>query len=169
MEEYKYPEIFLRDEKSNKYICRVSDEYVLVKEPVSNECYGHIIYEDILKYFDLANPILEKDVIVVPEFSDEELLKGLFVKKGTKLCLIEISGYEPYVSPREGGKINVKDKIGMVITNKYEVRVIKSPCEGVVIFVINIVWEKPEKYILAVVSENDVRQITIRKSQGNRV
>ncbi len=169
MEEYKYPEIFVRDEKSSKYICRISDEYVLVKEPVSNECYGHIIYEGILKYFDLANPILEKDVIVIPEFSDEELLKGLFVKKGTKLCLIEISGYKPYIPPREGEKINVKDKIGVVITNKYEVRVIKSPCRGVVIFVINIVWEKPEKYILAVVSENDVRQITIRKSQGNSV
>jgi len=169
MEEYKYPEIFVEGVDSNKYICKVSDEYVLTKTPISNECYGHIIYEDILGYFDLSNPILKKDVIVVPEFSDEELLKGLLIRKNTELCLVEIKGYEPYVYPREGEKIDIRDKIGFVVTNKYEVRVIKSPCKGIVVFVINIVWEKPEKYILAVVSENDARQITIRKSKRNSV
>ncbi|MCD6301040.1 MAG: DUF2118 domain-containing protein, partial [Staphylothermus sp.] len=132
--------------------------------------FTNIIYENILNYIDLVEAQIRINTIVIPEFTpDKEEIKGLFVKENTSLCLIEVKGIQPHVFTREGDKINEKDKIAYTITGKGEVRVTKSPCKGVVLLVINLPWEQPEKYILAVVSKDDVREIIIRKSQEDRI
>lgn len=107
--------------------------------------------------------MLLRSFIVIREYGKEPL-RGLLIEKNTRPCLIEIKGYKPLVLTTEGKKIDKGDKIAYVITNKGEVRVIRSPCSGVVVLVINLPWEKPEKYILVVVGENEYRQIIIRKN-----
>ncbi len=172
MEKYNYPEIFVKGLHDGKYcIVQTNNEFYLIeKEKLGrdvdkNKIYTNIIYEEILNYVDLVEARIQIDTIVVPEFTlDKKELKGIFVKKDTPLCLIEVKGIQPYVFIKEGDNVDEKDKIAYTITGKGEVRVTKSPCKGIVLLVINLPWEQPEKYILAVVSKDDAREIIIRKS-----
>ncbi len=162
-----FPEVFVENIESDKYIVELDkNTYLLVNNLETksyNRFFGHIVYEDILKYIDIAKPVIKRSFIIVKKYGLDKM-SGYLVEYNTIPCLIEIKGYQPYVFISEGDSIEEKDKIGYVVTNKGEVNVIKSPCKGTVVLLINIVWEKPEKYILVVVRKNDTRPITIRKS-----
>lgn len=169
---YLFPEVFVEDVVSEKYVVEISeDSYLLVMDGEIDRkkfkrVFGHIIYEDVLKYIDLSKNALEKTVVVVEKYGLDEM-NALLVEKNTPLCILEIKGLSPYVFVHEGYSINKHDKVAYVITNKGEVRSVKSPCEGVVFLVINISWEKPEKYILMVVGRNEYRRIVVRKGSRN--
>ncbi|ABN69924.1 conserved hypothetical protein [Staphylothermus marinus F1] len=171
MEKYRYPEVFVEGVESDKYVLEINEHYILVltKEDLEKyvnykRVFGHIIYEHIINYIDLVKPATKKAFIVIPEYSGEKEMNGFLIDENKKLCLIEVKGIQPYVFPREGDEIEERDKVAYIITGKGEVRTIRSPCKGVVLLVINFPWEKPEKYVLAVVNKNDIREITIRKS-----
>jgi hypothetical protein len=168
LNEYSFPEVFLENISSDKYyIVEKNNEYILTdkleKYTGYKRFFGHIIYEDILNYIDLTKPLITKSLIIIPRFNPEEEMKGLLVEKNTSVCLIEVKGVQPYVFPRESDFIEENEKIAYIVTGKGEVRVIKSPCKGIVLLIINLPWEKPEKYILVVVDRDAARQITIRK------
>lgn len=171
MEKYRFPEVFVEGIENSKYIVEIDDQYILVlsrdvldKYSGCKRVFGHIVYEDIAEYLDITKPATTKSFIIIPEYSGEEIMKGFLVEENTDICLIEVKGVQPYVFPREGEKVKERDKVAYIITGKGEVRVVRSPCEGMVLLVINFPWEKPERYILAVVNKDDVREITIRKS-----
>ncbi|ADI32729.1 DUF2118 family protein [Staphylothermus hellenicus] len=170
MEKYRYPEIFVEGVEGDKYILEINGHYALAftKEDIDNVNYkrvfGHIVYEHIINYIDLVKPATKKAFIVIPEYSGEKEMKGFLIDENKKLCLIEVKGVQPYVFPREGDVIEERDKVAYIITGKGEVRTIRSPCKGVVLLVINFPWEKPERYVLAVVNKDDIREIIIRKS-----
>jgi hypothetical protein len=90
-------------------------------------------------------------------------MEGLLVEDTARPCLIEVKGHRPHVFLREGDSVREGDKIAYVITSKGEVRTIRSPCEGVVVLVVNFPWERPEKYVIVVVSRDECREISIRK------
>ncbi len=168
MNEYSFPELFLENTPSDKYyIIEKNNEYILVEKPRKYTGYkrffGHIIYEEILSYMDSTKPFITKSLIVIPRFNPDEEMKGLLVEKNTSVCLVEVKGVQPYVFPHESEFIEENEKIAYIVTGKGEVRVVKSPCRGIVLLVINLPWEKPEKYILVVVDKDATRQITIRK------
>ncbi len=165
--EYAFPEVFVEGVESNKYLLEtINGDYVIVddKDRYSySRFFGHILYEDVLKYIDVIRPAITKSLIVVKKYQRKEMT-GLLVERDVIPCLIEIRGYRPVVFINEGDHVEEGDKISYVITNKGEVRVERSPCSGVVLLVINIAWEKPEKYIVVVVGRDEFRQITIRES-----
>ncbi|MET1160722.1 MAG: DUF2118 domain-containing protein [Thermoprotei archaeon] len=164
--EYAFPEIFVENTDSSNYIVELeSGVYVLAKTKPSKytRFFGHIIYEKALEYVDLTAPLIKNSMIIVPKFSGSET-KGILVEKGIKPCLAEIRGYKPLLTIREGSSVNEGDKIAYIITGKGEVRTYRSPCSGVLVLAVNIVWEKPEKYILVFVGKNDAREITIREN-----
>lgn len=168
MEKYAYPEVFVRGITYSPLILKRKNEYILVAElPTEeeyDEIYGHIIYENVLDLaLDLVKPEITKELIVIKEFTGKDEMKGLIIPEGIKPCLIEVKGASPYVFYNEGDEIREGDKLAYVVTRKEEVRVIRSPCEGIVVLNINITWEKPEKYIMVVVGKDELRQITIRK------
>ncbi len=173
-ENYAFPEVYLEDEESDIAIIYVNDEYILTrdKEKImkAEKKYGHILYEDVIdKAIDLVEPRITKEIIVIPEYTGSDEMKAYIIPKNTKPCLIEVKGIQPYVFIEELSEIDEKDKIAYTITGKGEVRVTRSPCKGVVVLVVNLPWEKPERYIIVVVRRDELRQITVRKDKGNRV
>ncbi len=144
----------------------MDNEYILVTKRENyryKRFFGHIIYEHVLDYIDLVKPLILNSFIVIKKFG-EDPMNGLLVEKNISPCLVEIRGHQPLVFVNEGDEIEEGDKIAYTITNKSEIRVTRSPCSGIVVLVINLPWERPERYILVVVGKNECRQITIRKS-----
>ncbi len=164
LENYEFPEVYVEGIKSDYYIVETSNgKYRFSKEPVGR-FFGHIIYEDVVdKALDLVEAIFKRTVIVVPKFRDKGDLDAFLVEKGTKNCLVEVKSIHPYVFVKEGDKVDLHDKIAYMVTGKGEVRVYKSPCKGLVLLVVNFPWEKPERYLIVVVGENDVRRIKIKR------
>ncbi|OYT39478.1 MAG: hypothetical protein B6U89_04055 [Desulfurococcales archaeon ex4484_58] len=166
MNEYAFPEVFVENIESDKYVLELDENtYVLVKKRENysyRRFFGHIIYEHILEYINLTKPLIERSFIVIKKYTGGEM-NGMLIEKNITPCLAEVSGIYPYILVSEGEKISNKDKIAYIITNKGEIRTIKSPCDGFIALIINITWEKPEKYILVVVKENEFRRITIRE------
>lgn len=165
---YAFPEVFVEDRGSNKYIILLNDEYQLTSNPEkvskSEKRYGHILYENIVdEAVDLVEPRITRGFIVIPHYTGEDSMKAYIVEKNVKPCLIEVKGVYPHILVEEMDEIDEKDKIAYVITGKNEVRVIRSPCRGVVVLVINFPWEKPERYLLVVVGRDELREITVRK------
>ncbi len=166
---YSFPEVFVRNQHGDKYIVRRGDEYLLVEDKnivaSSSEFYGHVMYEDVVeKAIDLIEPLITRDIIIIPRYTNEEFMHGLLVKNNTKPCLIEIKGSSPIIFINEDEIIDYEDKIAYIVTGKREVRTVKSPCKGRVVLVVNFPWEKPERYLVVVVRPDEVREIRIRKS-----
>jgi len=169
---YYYPEVFVEGVESDLYIVETKNgEYVLTKNrDVFNHSrfFGHIIYENVLEYIDLLNATISRGIIVIKEFG-KNVMEGLLAEKNTRVCIVEIQGHRPIVFVNEGDEINEHDELAYTISRKGVIRSIKSPCSGVILLVVNITWEKPEKYILVVVNRDEYRSITIGESEGNRV
>ncbi len=165
---YSFPEVYVEDIESDKYIVLLNGEYILTsdKEKISasSRRYGHILYENVVeKAIDLTTPLITREVIVIPHYTGEEYMKAYIIPRNTKPCLIEVKGYSPYVFVDELDEVDEKSKIAYIVTGKNEVRTIRSPCRGVVVLVVNFPWEKPERYIIVVVGRDELREITIRK------
>jgi len=168
MNNYAFPEIFVEGEKGEKYIIRQNNEYYLVEHRIPKNydtIYGHILYEDIIeKAIDLLSSRTTREFIVIPKYTGAKEMQAYLVKADINICLVEVKGISPYVLINEEDIIDEGDKIALIITGKNEVRVVRSPCKGVPVLIVNFPWEKPERYIIVVVDKNDVRRITVRKS-----
>jgi len=166
-EDYAFPEVYVEGvTPSNEYVVEINGSYLLAKTPDfenAKRFFGHVVYEDILNSLDLIEATVKQSFLVIRKYG-LPLMEGLLVEKNTKLCFIEVRGRYPVVFVSEGDNVDVGDKIAYIVTGKGEVRVVKSPCSGIVVLSINITWERPEKYILVVVDRNECRRVTIRKS-----
>jgi len=166
-EEYFFPEVYVEGlAPANEYVVEIDGDYFLSKTysvPGAKRFFGHIIYEDILNYIDLTEPRIRRSFILIKKYGPQ-IMSGILVEENTKPCLMEVRGRQPIILISEGDEVSERDKIAYTITNKGEVRTFRSPCTGLLVLNINIPWERPEKYILVVVSKNECREITIRKS-----
>ncbi len=165
MSEYEFPEVFVEGVEGDYYIVYKDGEYFFSKTPGGEKYYGHILYEDVVeKAVDLVEAKMKKSIIVIPKFRPSGELEAILVEEGTSICLMEIKGADPIVFVSEGDEVEERDKIAYIITGKGEVRVYKSVCSGIVTLVINFPWERPERYILVVVSKDDARRIIVKRS-----
>ncbi|MCY0868516.1 MAG: DUF2118 domain-containing protein [Desulfurococcus sp.] len=162
MSDYIFPELFVKNVESKRIICRRGDEFTMTSQPSDScsEIYGSIPYEDVLRYIDLENPALKASIILVDR---RELPKALLFEEGTPLCLQEVTGRRLYYI---GGLKHVRrgELVVYTVTGKHEVRSTRSVCEGFLLAVIDLTWEKPEKIVL-VVSVEQPREISIRESE----
>ncbi|RLG81706.1 MAG: DUF2118 domain-containing protein [Thermoprotei archaeon] len=172
--EYYFPEVFVEGIKSYKYVVETNtNEYIVVPSHIIESysykrLFGHVVYEDALRYIDLVKPEIVKSIVVIKKYGGG-VMKGMLVEKGVTPCLAEAKGYRVYVEVREGDVIERSDRVAYIITSKGEIRIYRSPCTGLVLLVVNIVWDKPEKYILVVVNRDEAREITIREATRNSV
>jgi len=162
---YEFPEVYVEGVSGDYYIVYSNGVYSFSSEPVGEKYYGHILYEDIIREaIDLVKAVSTREFIVVPRYKREGDLEALRVSRDARLCIMEVAGVQPIVFLSEGDIVEEGDKIAYIITGKSEVRVYKSLCSGIVVLVVNITWEKPEKYIVVVVKQDDVRRIIIKRS-----
>ncbi len=163
---YFYPELYVENIFSNKIIVETGNgdfiKITVQKPPVNLRFYGYVLYEDVFNYLDLPGSQLCRDVIVLYD-KDNGLYRGIYLSRNVKLRLIEIRGYEPVILVREGDFVTKNSSIAYIVTKKREVRNIKSSIDGYVVLIVEIFWEKPERYVLAVVDKNEFRQIAVRE------
>ncbi|MCD6487881.1 MAG: DUF2118 domain-containing protein [Desulfurococcales archaeon] len=165
---YEFPEVFVKGVKGDYFIVLFDKEYVIRDKVYEDkEFFGHILYENILNYIDLVNATIKEDIIIIPQFNPEKIMNALYIKHNTPLCIIEVKGVSPYVLISEGALVKENDKIAYVVTGKGEIRVYKSPCTGIVALVVNLPWEKPERYVIIVVDEKHVKRVRVRRAKTN--
>ncbi|MEM0380528.1 MAG: DUF2118 domain-containing protein [Desulfurococcaceae archaeon] len=166
---YVFPEVFIENNYSNKCIVEtLNNEYIMIEcseldKYGYKKYFGSIPYESVLEYIDLVESVSRRGIVVAKRESNR-FLNGFLIETGTKLCIIEITGYEIFVDAIEGEEILEGRRIAYIVTNKNDIRVYKSPCSGLILLVIDVSWEKPCRYIVVVVDKNECRRINIRES-----
>jgi len=158
-------EVYVEDVNSSKYICFKNQKPVHIKERLTDctRLFGEVPYERVLDYVDLERAVNTRSIIVLREDPSLRELNGFIVEKGTLLCLQEVTGKFIYFLVGEGTKISSGDIIAYHVTGKFEVRSIKSKCEGQVALIVDMPWEVPRRAVVVVVPF-ECRRITIEKS-----
>lgn len=163
MSSYEYPEVFIEGGGEEPYINVVDEQYFLSKKVVSERFYGHIVYEDVVeKALNIEELITTRSIVVVPRLGFNKDLEGIFIPKGTPICIDEVMGRVAIIHVSEGDAVSFGDKLASIVTGKGDVRTHRTSCSGVVILVIGYVWLKPEKYIVVTVGEEHARRISIK-------
>ncbi|MEM1533353.1 MAG: DUF2118 domain-containing protein [Zestosphaera sp.] len=163
MNSYEYPEVFIEGGGEEPYINVVDEHYFLSKKVVSEKFYGHVIYEDVVeKALNIEELITTRSIVVVPRLSLNKDLEGIFIPKGTPICIDEVIGRAAIIYVSEGDVISVGDKLASIVTGKGDVRTYRTSCSGIVVLVVGYVWLKPEKYIVVTVGEEHARRISIK-------
>ncbi len=80
------------------------------------------------------------------EVCNERLGKCVAIKKGEEVAIIEVEGTEIFLSKDEGEGVGKWEKIGYIVTGKGESRTIKTPVEGKILFIQEVLGEKASRY-----------------------
>ncbi|MCS7110899.1 MAG: DUF2118 domain-containing protein [Ignisphaera sp.] len=80
----------------------------------------------------------------------------LYSREGSKVEIVEASGRKVHPLVFEGNRVEFGDKLFYVVTNKNEVRTIKSRIKGIVIFVGEIFSDSIRREVMAIIDEGDV-------------
>ena len=91
-----------------------------------------------------------KETVIV---CNERLGKCVKAPKGTDIKVVEAEGREVYLTKDEAEDVGRWDKLGYVITGKGEGRTIKTPKAGKIIFIEEVLGEKPDHYRIYVALE----------------
>ncbi|MEM2025113.1 MAG: DUF2118 domain-containing protein [Desulfurococcaceae archaeon] len=165
-EQYVFPEVFVKGCSNGKYICFTSGAYFLsLKADGSVKCdevYGLIPYERLVEFIDLEKGKLKTSVITLREELGKEIYEGYIVEPDAELCLQEIVGNYIYFLKDDGSNVKRGNKLAYIVTNKLEARSVKSRCDGLLLFIIDMPWMEPRRGLLVVV-KSGYRHATIRK------
>ena len=165
-EEYLFPEVYVEGVRSEKCLCGEREEFF--KLPCNadlSHClgvYGQIPYEQALNYIDLIEAKTKATLIVVKDKPGASSAQGFLVEKNTEVCLQQVSGDFVYFFTREGSTVKKYNTIAYIVTGKFEVRNVRSICEGLVALIIDMPWEVPRKALVVVT--HVYRPVTARKS-----
>jgi len=107
--------------------------------------------------------VATRSIIALHEEPSLRELEGFIIEKGTPLCLQEVTGKFIYFLVSEGSEISNGDIIAYHVTSKFEVRNVKSKCEGQVAFIVDMPWEVPRKAIV-VVTPSECGRVTVEKT-----
>lgn len=140
---------------SKIYIDRASQTFCHHDE--SGEEYVEIVYEMVLDYVidvDLGRVIL--DLAIYSPTRDSLL----YIKEGSIVEIVEVSGKKIYPLISEGSRVEFGDKLFYVLTNKNEVRVARSSVRGIVVFIGETFSEGTHREVAAIASAGDVREFS---------
>ncbi|MEL9939791.1 MAG: DUF2118 domain-containing protein [Ignisphaera sp.] len=112
-----------------------------------------IVYEALPELaIDVEKGIVKTSfAIYLPE--NDQLL---YVDTATKAFIIEASGKNVYPLVSEGKVVSEHEKIFYVVTNKFEVRVIRAEVRGIVVYIGDALDSETSKMILIIVGEDNV-------------
>jgi len=134
------------------------DREIFYTNPVEGlKKFVEIVYESAVPLiFDLENKkILCRSVVTIPNTN-----KALMVNNNVTVEIIEVRGRKMFPLVGIGHIVNEDSKLCYVVTKKFEVRVIKSPCKGI-IFYIGEVFSRNEKILfIVIVGEENVIELT---------
>ncbi len=120
------------------------------------KCFTEFPFEEAYRYiYDPGKGCSAREFIVMDSSSG----KGIYIGRGTRLELDELEGYKVILDVEIGSSLGYGDKIGYVLTGKGEVRNIRSRSSGVVVYAAHMPIDKPQKAILLIASDKDVREI----------
>ncbi|MFZ8782899.1 MAG: DUF2118 domain-containing protein [Desulfurococcaceae archaeon] len=157
-------EVYIEDAESNKHVCFTGQKYLYTKS-LLKECsrlFGEIPYESVVQFIDLERAVFTRSVLVLEEDPVLPEFTGLLVEKSAQLCLQEVRGKFIYFLVSESSQVKRGDIIAYHVTGKFEVRNVKSLCEGVVVLIIDMPWEVPRKALVVVTSEP--RRVVVEKT-----
>lgn len=165
--EYLFPEIYVENIHSHRYLCisENGDAHVIDitnAAPTCKRVFGLIPYEQVLDYIDLERAKTNASISIIRLNTEKDIYEGVLLERDTKLCLQEITGSYVFVAHREGDIIHENTRIAYIVTNKLEVRNIRSRCNGLIAFLVDKPWEEPR--VLILVTTNEYRSITARKA-----
>ncbi|MEM0001303.1 MAG: DUF2118 domain-containing protein [Desulfurococcaceae archaeon] len=153
-EEYIFPETYVEDVEGQKYVCIKNGTLVVNSDVINQEhCirrFGLIPYEQVVNYLDFTEAKTKRSIVILRKNPWEGAYQGYIFEENTSICLQEITGSAIFILTREGSIIGKDDPVAYVVTNKLEVRNVKSNCEGLVAFIVDLPWEEPRKSILVV-------------------
>ncbi|MCS7384261.1 MAG: DUF2118 domain-containing protein [archaeon GB-1867-097] len=104
--------------------------------------YVQGVYDNYLRLIDLEAGSIREDACII---SDN---MAIFLYKGEKILLVEVSGRKVVPLVKLGEKISSGSKLAMIFTGKREVRYYRSDTSGIV-FYYSQIDNKPEKYLFA--------------------
>ncbi|MCE4613355.1 MAG: DUF2118 domain-containing protein [Desulfurococcales archaeon] len=160
--DYDFPRLYLKGEESREHaiVYRRAGSYKILRGPPvtgdEGESYGLVPYE---AGWSLAIEPLEASVtrgmLVVVPWHD---WKGLLVDEGSSISILEVRGYQPILTTREGDHVGVGEVIAYVLTGKGETRTVRTSVGGVVLY---ISWRRVEEeiYNVVVVDEGSVIEL----------
>lgn len=158
-DDYRFPRLFVEDpETSTQGPAHLHDRDECVEirsdEPGPGDL-AEIPYEQ--GFYEILNleeaRIRKRFAILLPARGE-----ALILSPGIQVGLIEVAGTLVHIFPREGDKVEKWEKVAYVVTAKNETRVVKTPMSGVLVY---IAWNPeyvPEKYILVIAGERDVKR-----------
>ncbi|HIE55506.1 MAG TPA: DUF2118 domain-containing protein [Chromatiaceae bacterium] len=110
---------------------------------------------------DAVEAVSKCPFVVYPVRSTEE---ALLVPKGVKLSLLEVCGASVRLLKTEGDAVRKREPLAYVLTRKREVRVVRASGEGVVVYISELSYSHPERYVIALAGAGDVRRL--RRASG---
>ncbi len=85
---------------------------------------------------------LDKDVLIC----NERIGKCELITKGSNVVCIEVQGHQVYMLKDELSSVKEGDKLAYIVTNKGEVRVVRSPYKGLIALIDEVLGEKYTHY-----------------------
>jgi len=106
---------------------------------------------------DLSKYVIEGKLIKTLRICNERLGNVCVeANMGEKVITLEVVGKEVYFMLEEGSHVKRGQRIAYVLTGKGELRAVKSPVNGFVLFYDEILGEKPYKYRIFLVVRNEI-------------
>jgi len=103
-------------------------------------------FKEEIDCVDLANKlyhkVLDKDFLIC----NERLSRCYRISKDSKLECIEVIGHDVYILKDELEDVDVNERISYIVTNKGEVRSVKSPYKGKLLLIHEVLGEKYSHY-----------------------
>jgi len=126
-------------EPKNCFVERKTDEGVEFVELLYDKVPGVAV--------DLTSGLVLFDLMIIVG------PKGFLMKAGSRVNIVEVSGYRVFAAVREGDTVAQNDRIAYVLTGKGNVRTIRSPYNGVVVYVGEIIPSTVQRYIILIAGE----------------
>ena len=160
--DYDFPRLYLKGEESGEYalVYRESASYKILRERPSTieggELFGLVPYETgwFLAIDPLEGAVTRGMLVVAPWLG----WKGFLADEGTRVDILEVKGYQPILTVREGDHVDVGDVIAYVLTSKGETRTARSNASGLILYVS---WRRTEEevYNIIVVDKSAITEL----------
>ncbi len=155
-EDYKFPRLYVVGKNSSDTITLYPDKNCYIKESKKDGIKaGLIAYEAgwNLIFDPIEAKVIRPFAIMIPWMKN----RIIYVENELELKLVEAKGIQVYLVSREGDKIDKKDIMAYIVTNKGETRTLRSPTDGVVVYIAWKPLSAPERYIYLLVDPEKTR------------
>ncbi|WP_062662090.1 DUF2118 domain-containing protein [Aeropyrum camini] len=116
--------------------------------------YGLAVYEHAIKEsIDIVgSKVVRSFVVLIPWRG----MKGLMLREGTRVKLVEAAGVQVSHFSLEGTRVGERTVLSYILTGKGETRTLRAGVEGVVAIILTDHARHPPAYIYVIADESDI-------------